>query len=407
MSTTQAGSLQLSSRGSQDSYLSHPCGFNPFREIDRRSVPFTEISTALDFKESGVYGRTITCEVPPAGDLLRRLTFYLQLPALQTAPGSTYTGWVNAVGHAIIESAELIIGGKVVEKQPGIFMEACSPIDTEAGKREVLSAMVGRYDTHRVLGLNALESKELYVPLQFGFTKDLGTALPLFLLYRHDVQVRLHTRRFAEIVTYDGPLQPVEAPVLNARIIAEYVLLDPCIREPMRRQPCYEMVFEQWQAVTESSVRAGTMSARIDLPFSNCVKDLWWLLVERESFENNDYFFFGKRDPANLGAELCRSASLSFDTSARFEKMPESFYRWLTTTNHSGQAQQRNVYYISFAERADSTRITGYANFSRFDHVVLNMEFPSDVPECYFFLMVRAYNVLSIADGMATLQFSH
>ena len=370
-----------------------------------KAAPIATVVVPLEFNESAIYGKTVTVDIPFQGDLLRDLFLYLKLPALPLASGSTFTGWVNSVGHAMIESVEFLVGGKVIEKQPGLFMEICHPFSTDPGKLAPANKMIGRYDTHRVLKRNAQAPTEIYVPLQFWFSKRVSLAFPLCLIHRHDVRVRFRMREFSNLVTYDGDLPPPEMALLDAKVIAHYIVLDEPTRKEMVSRSEYEIVFEQWQSVIETSITHGSTTAKLQLPVNNCVKDVVWVLIEKNSLDNNDFFFFGKREEVLEGSAFFTAASLSFDGSVRFPKMPESYYRMLTTTFSHKSMEDRNVYTIPFATAVEANHPNGTANFSRFDQTTLTLEMAPDIPECMVYVLARAYNVITIKNGVACLEF--
>jgi len=214
-------------------------------------------------------------------------------------------------------------------------------------------------------------------------------------------------RKFDALVTYDGDVTPIEVPTLEAKVLAEYILLDEKTRNELTRKPCHEIVFEQWQSIIDTSISPGKRSVRIDLPFSNCVKDIIWVLAETASVENNDYFFFGRRDPSFENGEFFTTASLLLDGNVRCLKLPESYYRMVTTAQHHRSGEHRNVYTISFAEAADAFQPSGTANLSRFDSTSLTLDMvPGLDVECMVYLLARGYNVLRIKDGMASVEFA-
>lgn len=405
MSTTKTAMLQLSARGPQDEYVSSVSGGVPFTGGVNKMAPFATVCIPLEFNETGLYGKTVTVDIPFQGDLLRDLSLYVKLPALPVASGSNFTGWVNSVGHALIETAEFLVGGKVIEKQPGLFMEICHPFSTDPGKVALVNKMLGRYDTNSVLKRNALAPTEIYVPLQFWFTKRLSAAFPLCLINKHDVRLRFRMREFSNLVTYDGDLPPPEMALLDAKVIAHYVVLNEQTRKEMKSRAEYEIIFEQWQSLVETSITVGSTMAKLELPFNNCVKDVVWVLIEKKSLDNNDFFFFGSRDRLTEGDAFFTTASLSFDGSVRFPKMPESYYRMMTTTYSHRSSEDRNVYTIPFATSVEANHPNGTANFSRFDQTTLTLEMKASIPECMVYMLARAYNVMTIKNGEACLEF--
>jgi hypothetical protein len=69
------------------------------------------------------FGSTVTVFVPRKGDLIHAMYLHVELSALTSAssPG-TSIGYTDSIGNAIIEYADLIIGGQTVQRITGEFM---------------------------------------------------------------------------------------------------------------------------------------------------------------------------------------------------------------------------------------------------------------------------------------------
>lgn len=80
-------------------------------------------------------GRKVTCTISRNGDLINHIYLQVQFPALSI--GSIYSAgavqpnnvaWTNSLGHALIRSVEVEIGGQRIDKQYGVWLEMNNPM---------------------------------------------------------------------------------------------------------------------------------------------------------------------------------------------------------------------------------------------------------------------------------------
>ena len=108
--------------------------------------------------------------------------------------------WTNAVGQALIESANFFIGGQNIDYMRGEFLFIWEELSGQPGKR--LTEMIGRYPT-ALFSIRASEQpRRLYVPLPFWFTLNSGLALPLVSLQFHSVAVSIKIRDLNSLLKF-------------------------------------------------------------------------------------------------------------------------------------------------------------------------------------------------------------
>lgn len=406
MSTTtlQSTSIQLSTNGAQDHALYDAPDASLFSDATRRITPYAVSNQSVVFTEPFDFGRTITATLATNADMLTQLIFYVRLPRLAVAPGSTYTNWTQSVGYAAIEWIELLFGNVRVDMRTGEAMEMDNYQSTSADKALAVNKMVGRMTQISTLGsTTSSDVEEVYVPIPFHFTRGLDSALPVFMLDKQRVSVRLKIRPFDELVTYDGPVPPTPIRPVEAFMLADYALLTAEEKRTWLSRP-YEHSFEQWQTVT-TDLQANCSFAKVPLSFVNCVKEITWVLREVASADNNDWFNYALR-AGQPGEELMSNARVTFDGRDRFPKMPESYYRLVNPQMFRTTAGDRNIYMVSFASKPELRQNTGTANLSRFDDVQLHMDLVANNPPCTLIVIAKSYNTLMIANGVASLKFS-
>ena len=302
----------------------------------------------------------------------------------------------------MIDYVEICIGETIIDHQSGQFMETMQYLETN-GDALGSNLCVGRYDTPEVLGKDAVSITDIFIPLQFWFTKKLSSALPLISLSQQ-VKIVVQLKQFEELVTYDGSVVPDFQPILNSGVIVDYHMLGNLEEKKQFKEKSREYLIEQWQQVS-FNVNNNTVTQKYELSpnLGYCVKELVFFVIENESISNNDYFHYGNREKS--GKELIQNITFYLDSKERFEKLPESYYRLMIPQRYSTFAGDRNIYIIPFSEHPEMNQPSGTANFSRFDSVELQLDFIQNVPECQLYILAVSYNRLIISNKSVQLEF--
>lgn len=105
---------------------------------------------------------------------------YLQatLPAVECpCDESKCFRWVNYIGHALIKTVEIEIGGQRIDKHYGDWLNIWNELTQEPGHQVGYDNMVGNTIALTGSGLSGTEATTLYVPLQFWFNlQDLKSS---------------------------------------------------------------------------------------------------------------------------------------------------------------------------------------------------------------------------------------
>lgn len=405
--TFPATAQQIRLKGPQDDIISGTPQATVFNYGYKQVTNFAKHTKNLTFDNDVDYGKLGVCTIPTHGDLLSDLYLRVTLPPLPVPAGSTYSGWTNCIGYALIEEVSFMIGQMPICKMTGLFMEAMDYLTVTSDKRVGLDKMTGRYNTHRVLPISAKGVQDIYVPLRFWFTQKLSQALPLFLITKHSVKVQVKFRPFSELVTYDGPIPPTDLPMMATEIIAEYTVIDDLDRKNMLAASENDYLIEQWQTQVQQSFNPGIVEKSIALDMDNCIKELVFVFVESESEENNDWFNFGRRAEEVVGGELITRAGLTLEGKPRFAMLPESYYRMISTYKHHSSSSDRNIYVMSFAEKPEMNQPNGVINMSQYDTEAkrLVFNFVQSVPRCKVYVLGISYNLLRIIDGQVHIEY--
>lgn len=174
------GLMQLVAYGAQDVYLTGNPQITFFKVVYRRHTNFAMESIEQTFTGQADFGRKVQATINRNGDLIHRMYLQATLPAVECPCSvSKCFRWVNYIGHALIKTVELEIGGQRIDKQYGDWLNIWNELTREPGHQVGYDNMVGNTIFLTGTGLTRTESTTLYVPLQFWFCRNPGLALPL------------------------------------------------------------------------------------------------------------------------------------------------------------------------------------------------------------------------------------
>jgi hypothetical protein len=225
------GLMQLVAYGAQDIYLTGNPQITFFKVVYRRHTNFAVESIEQTFNGTADFNKRVTATISRNGDLIQQMYLEVVLPP----QGTTGTVWTYGVGNALIKQAEIEIGGQLIDRQYGDWMNIWTELTIPAGKRDGYDDMVGNKLSIAIGGANenlgglavTTTGRRLYVPFQFWFNRNPGLALPLIALQYHEVKLNLELRALTDLVQVpSGAISIVPAPLTTCKLYVDYVYLD-------------------------------------------------------------------------------------------------------------------------------------------------------------------------------------
>lgn len=345
------GLMQLVAYGAQDIYLTGNPQITFFKVVYRRHTNFAMESIEQVFNGQADWGKRVTATISRNGDLIHRMYLQVTLPPVScaTTSNSKCFRWVNYVGHALIASVEIEIGGQRIDKHYGDWLNIWNELTQQPGLQVGYDNMVGNTIALTGTGLNATEATTLYVPFQFWFCRNPGLALPLIALQYHEVKVNLEFRRASDcIVTCsgssdccggcDGKVTVNTFP--SASLYVDYIYLDTDERRRFA-QVSHEYLIEQLQFTGDESVVQ--QNCKIKLNFNHPCKELIWVVQRADVVANgwnqwNNYT--DDFDTDTLGEKpapwTCPAGCRAVNTNVEAGYMAKSFPHSRTYTSEGG-----------------------------------------------------------------------
>jgi hypothetical protein len=281
------GLMQLVAYGAQDVYLTGNPQITLFKVVYRRHTNFSMECIELPVDTLKPSGRT-TVQILRNGDLASKTYLRVVLPSI--ASSGSFDGkvaWVRRLGHAMIKSAEIQIGGSPIDKHWGTWLDLWYELTHQDAQARGYAQMIGDTDELTTLTSNAsitgthplAGGQELNIPLQFWFCRNYGLALPLIALQYHEVRINLEMQDVANLVVFTNGANGASPVWSNlaygaSGLLIDYIYLDS---EERRRfaQVGHEYLIEQIQ-LNESSLQSTGANQTITLNFNHPCKELIW-----------------------------------------------------------------------------------------------------------------------------------
>jgi len=409
-----SGRIQLASVGNQDFFITGNPDITYFQKVFKKHTSFALETLNNTFEDISDFGTEVRCIIPHKGDLIRTIYIRFELPSLNNENANI--GYTDSIGNALIEYADLLIGGQLIERITGEYMEIHNQYYVSDSKQESLKMMVGTTGQMRGLG-NASPIPGEYgayprpflVPLPFYFYRHEPLSIPLVALTRHEVEIRIKFRPLSELYIKDAgvSIPPSNTKLINASLPVEYVFLGDTEANYLKSTRL-DYLITQLQ-LSKTIINSGVNNPTYRIGFVNPVKELYFAVQSSNLLSNNEIFNYSNPESSNKHHLL--SLNLEFngetiidskiaDTNFMFALQP-----LLSHTRAPKSSDNRMFYCYSFSIDPENYEPTGQINMSRIQNKLLTLE----LSPCSFYrsakVYAKSYNILRIENGLAGLMF--
>ena len=235
------------------------------------------------------FGRRSTVTITRNGDLITKIYLMVKLDQVKPSEGSKFA-WVRRLGHALIQSVEVEIGGSKIDKQYGTWLNIWYELARDAGDKERgFAKMIGDVPELTAYNGDLKQEYTMFIPLKFWFNRHVGLALPLIALQYHEVRLHFEFTNIEKLIVANKHFKDNDMKGLqmkDAQILVDYIYLDS---EERRRfaQVGHEYLIEQLQFTGEESVQ--TQTGKYKLDFNHPTKELIWA-VKNGNFTTGKQF---------------------------------------------------------------------------------------------------------------------
>ncbi len=463
-----AGIMQLLFFGQQDIYLKSNPSLTFFKKVFKTHTNFSMEPIKIEFNktDTNIYEKTILkTKIPRHADLVSQIYFVFQIPEIVSSEDLAFR-WIENVGECFIDNYYMSIGGQIVDKQYCELSHVLNNLTFSSNKINSFNKMSGNivqlynpeeyynffvnksnpplkyrlasgypagipYDpAHPETYTPSIQTRTLYVPLNFWFNKDIGNALPLVALQYSEIELVIELKPWIQlyklyytknnVIGQYAPDPYVESHQLHnfvsnvkanfltsdstincyCRLEANYIYLDDTERQQFAYKPL-DYLIEQTMRIEYSSLG---INSTLNLVLQNPLKELIWVLKRSDQAVYNSWFdFFDNNEP------IMKTAKILFNGIDRIDEKEAEYFNYLQAFQHHSGEPLEGTYVYSFSIFPEEFQPSGSVNASRINNIqlFLSIKEPSnDNYEYNISIYSINYNFLRISSGLAGIVYS-
>lgn len=390
--------------GQQDVFLTKKPTFNFIKQVYRQYDNFAVERINITAQDVVDFGKQCTFQVKKLGQFLKKCYFSFTLPPLIHTSG-TYAAWTNGIGYAIIDYIDFRINNLKIDRMYGLYMMIWYELTSNPGYRDATDALTGTFQNVNSLVYNAIASTNYSVDLTFWFSQNIGCALPLLSLTQSNfVEFIFKLKSFDECILYDGNTPPAKVSVTNAYLATDQIFVDETFIKKFKGEK-HTYIIKQHQHHFDDIFGSSKITK---LDFNHTCNQLVFVLREKASENNNDWFNFSLRNssvshqPVN---PLLKSARLLLDGKPRNEYLTSTELSILNTSTYYKKAVDNYIYTMPFCNDPITWVPNGTINFSNIGIAELQLALIDGVPSCTAYVFCTNFNFLTIDKTFVKIEF--
>lgn len=426
-----AGRLRLAATGVQDQWLTGEPQFSYFLINFKRHTKFSIDYVENQFDGDIQFGHIVECTLPgDTGDLIKNMTLKVTLEDPQPDdPTINSSVWCPGVMSHLVEYAELLIGGQVIEKITGEYISMHQQLhNTDDDVNQSLYFLNGH-----LRQLPYTQTYTYFMDIPFYFYRNPTLAIPICALTKQRVSVRIKIRRLQELV-FGGKTQfdsvfnktpdtidalgdglpdvyerDISGVIKQFSLDTDVVYLSDDERNFLMTHPL-DYVITQVQ-MSQFKMKIGEVEKSVMLNFKHPVKELLFISQSETDKLNN----IPMDTNEIVSAELRFNNEVVFNQSGKFFTYEQPFKYYINSplldnlppTQLANYVFQRFGIY-SFSLYPERHYPSGQVNMSRISHKLFKIKiipFDGGVTANDTRIYAVNYNILSIGSGLAGLKF--
>ena len=211
-----AGRIQLTTKGVQDIYFTEEPDYSHFVQLFKRHTNYTTQFVNIDIDGKAEFGKTVRVTIPKdQGDMIKTLSLDVELNPFEDAD-TTRIGYVESIGHAMIEYVDMYIGDEKIQHIPSDYLQIYSEHAYTQTKQKALEKLIGKYPDRTsdvpvgsgvILGHlgPATTRRKLFIDIPFYFYQRPELAVPLCAMCYQEVTIEIKFRDIRDCVVKTDP----------------------------------------------------------------------------------------------------------------------------------------------------------------------------------------------------------
>jgi len=439
-----AGRVQLEISGPQDAFFTDDPEYTYFVKNFQKHTNFAPFFKDLDVEGEMEFGNTIRCTIPQdQGDLLKTVSLKFELSNIQQnlVSWATGLGYVESIGHAIIEYAEILIGGKTIQRIPSDFLAIYFDNYVSHTKQENLGKLIGkppgelsgtRCRHPSIAGYlgNATSNQKFFVDIPFYFYNNPELAIPVFAIDKQEIEIVIKLRERSDCIIgyktsdpdyvfYTGDLVTTKGLIKDMKITTEMVSLVQDEKDKIKSKKinyAITQIQEVKNRIPQDANNNNLVHTTHRLDFKHPVKELFFIIQRMKKTVNSwmvTKFDYDSEhqvyDNLYTNQEHLQNLSLTLDDTDVISGAAGEIINLRAVqsgVHHTRTQLCRRYYSYSFALEPERWYPTGQVNFSLIKDQILKLTtLPDQDLERELRVLAQSYNILQVENGIAKLLY--
>ena len=443
-----AGRVQLETSGPQDAFFTDDPEYTYFVKNFQKHTNFAPFFVDLDVEGEVEFGNTIRCTIPQnQGDLLKTVSMKVELSSIQQNLVNNIEGigYVESIGHAMIEHVEILIGGQVIQHIPSDFLAIYSDNYVTQTKQHNLAKLIGKpplelsgtnVSTVQIAGYIGLATSDTkyFVDIPFYFYNNPELAVPLCAITGQEIEIVIKLRDLKDCIWgydttdpansnsifYLGDFVQTKGLIKSLKLTTEMVSLDVEEKQMLLSKKIdyiITQVQESNSIIPQDSDISSTVDVKHKLKFKNPIKELFFIIqrlrkvvgghfVTNFDYDSNFQLYNGEY----VNYEHLQNLEIQLDDSVILDKVTGNVInlRAIQSGIHHSRTQLfRRYYSYSFALEPERWYPTGQRNFSLIKEQDIKLKIlPDNLAKRELRVLGLSYNILRVENGIAKTLFN-
>ena len=443
-----AGRVQLETSGPQDAFFTDDPEYTYFVKNFQKHTNFAPFFVDLDVEGEVEFGNTIRCTIPQnQGDLLKTVSMKVELSSIQQNLVNNIEGigYVESIGHAMIEHVEILIGGQVIQHIPSDFLAIYSDNYVTQTKQHNLAKLIGKpplelsgtnVSTVQIAGYIGLATSDTkyFVDIPFYFYNNPELAVPLCAITGQEIEIVIKLRDLKDCIWgydttdpansnsifYLGDFVQTKGLIKSLKLTTEMVSLDVEEKQMLLSKKIdyiITQVQESNSIIPQDSDISSTVDVKHKLKFKNPIKELFFIIqrlrkvvgghfVTNFDYDSNFQLYNGEY----VNYEHLQNLEIQLDDSVILDKVTGNVInlRAIQSGIHHSRTQLfRRYYSYSFALEPERWYPTGQRNFSLIKEQDVKLRIlPDHEAKRELRVLGLSYNILRVENGIAKTLFN-
>jgi len=443
-----AGRVQLETSGPQDAFFTDDPEYTYFIKNFQKHTNFAPFFVDLDVEGEVEFGNTIRCTIPQnQGDLLKTVSMKVELSSIQQNLVNNIEGigYVESIGHAMIEYVEILIGGQVIQHIPSDFLAIYSDNYVTQTKQHNLEKLIGKpplelsgtnVSTVQIAGYLGLATSDTkyFVDIPFYFYNNPELAVPLCAITNQEIEIVIKLRDLKDCVWgydttdpansnsifYLGDSIQTKGLIKSLKLTTEMVSLDEEEKQMLLSKKIDYIITQIQESKTEIPLDLNIDSVvdiKHKLEFKNPIKELFFIIQRLRkvvgghfvtNFDYDSNYQLYKSEYVNY--EHLQNLEIQLDDSVILDRVTGNVINLRAVQSgihHSRTQLFRRYYSYSFALEPERWYPTGQINFSLIKEQHLKLKIlPDELAKRELRVLGLSYNILRVENGIAKTLFN-